>query len=318
MIRVDVRDLAGVSEARERVRELAEPVGLLFAESAALVVSELGTNQLRYAGGGRIALRRIARDGVDGVEIEAEDDGPGIADVARAIAGEQGSEGSLGVGLAAVRRAAAELDVDSRRGEGTQLRARLFASAVRRRPTVAVVGVGLKGEPRSGDTAGSWRGDGFLSVMLCDGLGHGPLARTPADAALEIAATMPSRSAAEVVAACGRGLHGSRGAVLAFVRMDEADGVEVAGLGNIQVGFCTPGRVERVALSSGFAGGPARAVKATRVTSNRPTWVLATDGVRDPFALCANAGGLPPWALAQHIIDAGARGHDDAMVVVVR
>lgn len=318
MIRVDVRDLAGVSEARERVRELAEPAGALFAESAALVVSELGTNQVRYAGGGRIALRRIARDGVDGVEIEAEDDGPGIADVARAIAGEQGRGGSLGVGLAAVRRAALELDVDTRRGEGTQLRARLFAGAVRRRPTVAVVGVGLKGEPRSGDTAGSWRGDGFLSVMLCDGLGHGPLARTPADAALQVAAGMPGLSPSEVVAACGRGLQGTRGAVLAFVRGDDEGGVEVAGLGNIQVGFWAAGRVERVALSSGFAGGPLRAVRTTRVSTHRPTWVLATDGVRDPFAACANAGAMPPWALAQHVLQAGHREHDDAMVVVVR
>lgn len=318
MIRIDVRDLAGVSEARERVRELAEPGGALFAASAALVVSELGTNQLRYAGGGRIALRRIARDGVDGVEIEAEDDGPGIPDVARAIAGEQGSEGSLGVGLAAVRRAAVELDVDTRRGEGTQIRARLFAGVVRRRPTVAVVGASLAGEPKSGDTAGSWRGDAFLSVMLCDGLGHGPLARAPADAALEIAAGMPSLPPGEVVEACGRGLRGSRGAVLAFARMDDAGEVEVAGLGNIQVGFCTAGRVERVALGPGFAGAPARPVRTSRVTSHRPTWVLATDGVRDPFALCANAGALPPWALAQRILAAGHRGHDDAMVVVVR
>jgi len=318
VIRVDVRDLAGVSEARERARQLGEPLGPVFAESAALVVSELGTNQVRYAGGGRVALRRIVRDGVAGLEIEAEDDGPGISDVERAIAGELGRDGSLGVGLAAVRRAAVELDVDTRRGEGTQLRARLFASAVRRRPTVAVVGAGLAGESRSGDTAGSWRSEAFLSVMLCDGLGHGPLARAPADAALEIAAGMPGLTPGEVVAACGRGLRGSRGAVLAFVRGDDAGGVEVAGLGNIQVGFCTTGRVERVALGPGFAGAPPRPARTSSVTSHRPTWVLATDGVRDPFALCANAGALPPWALAQRILAAGHREHDDAMVVVVR
>src|SRR4051794_31582412 len=82
-------DVASVSLARQRAREEGAAAGLGAAviESAALVASELATNQLAHARRGQIAVRRIARAGVGGVEIVAADLGPGIARLERALAG---------------------------------------------------------------------------------------------------------------------------------------------------------------------------------------------------------------------------------------
>ena len=51
----------------------------------ATIVSELGSNILKYAGRGALSVSRLTHErGVD-IEIRAEDRGPGIADVALAL-----------------------------------------------------------------------------------------------------------------------------------------------------------------------------------------------------------------------------------------
>src|SRR4051812_35657778 len=49
------------------------------------VVSELGTNIVKFAGKGTVSLARIREDGHDAIRVVAEDSGPGIRDVDRAM-----------------------------------------------------------------------------------------------------------------------------------------------------------------------------------------------------------------------------------------
>jgi serine/threonine-protein kinase RsbT len=79
---------AGVYGARSAVRELARSMG--FHETAiaelVIVVSELASNILKYAGSGEIALSRVERvPGGTALEITARDAGPPIADFATAL-----------------------------------------------------------------------------------------------------------------------------------------------------------------------------------------------------------------------------------------
>ena len=90
----------------------------------ATAVSELATNILRYAKEGVVRLKIVCRDGRTGIEVLAEDDGPGIADVAEAMKDHVSSRDSLGLGLPSVKRLMDEFHIDSGPGRGTRVRAR--------------------------------------------------------------------------------------------------------------------------------------------------------------------------------------------------
>jgi len=90
----------------------------------ATAVSELATNILRYAKEGVVTLRIVRQDGRTGIEVLAEDDGPGIEDISEAMKDHVSSrDNSLGLGLPSVKRIMDEFDIDSGPGRGTRVRA---------------------------------------------------------------------------------------------------------------------------------------------------------------------------------------------------
>ena len=90
----------------------------------ATAVSELATNILRYANKGIVRLRIVQEEGRTGIEVIAEDEGPGIADIAEAMKDHVSSRDSLGLGLPSVKRIMDEFHIDSSPGRGTRIRAR--------------------------------------------------------------------------------------------------------------------------------------------------------------------------------------------------
>ena len=99
-----------------------------FAETPsrliATAVSELVRNILKYAGQGELSLRQIREPGRRGIEIEATDQGPGIADCEAAMQDHFSSGGTLGLGLPGVRRMMDEFHLESTPGSGTRVTAR--------------------------------------------------------------------------------------------------------------------------------------------------------------------------------------------------
>ena len=89
----------------------------------ATAVSELVRNILKYAGSGEIRLRQVRDMGSRGVEIEAIDKGPGIADCEAAMSDHFSSSGTLGLGLPGVQRMMDEFTLDSSPGNGTRVTA---------------------------------------------------------------------------------------------------------------------------------------------------------------------------------------------------
>ena len=113
--------------------------GRALAEIA-IVVSELVTNALKFAGGGVVGARRITAPRL-GIEISVEDHGPGIEDpIAARVDGY--SEGhllepedyahrtrGLGAGLGAVTRLMDEVVIESPPGGGARVVARKLLPA---------------------------------------------------------------------------------------------------------------------------------------------------------------------------------------------
>ena len=123
-----VATAADIVAARLRGREFALALG--FAQSDAILITtaiaELTNNILAYAAPGTLRLRRVEdrqRSGRVGLAIRAQDGGPGIGDVQRALLGGYSTSGRLGIGLSGVRRIMDDLTVKSTAGQGTTVTA---------------------------------------------------------------------------------------------------------------------------------------------------------------------------------------------------
>lgn len=101
-------------------RQLAAEMGFDDTQQhlIASAASELATNIIRYAGKGKITLRFIRRDQREGIEIVAQDNGPGIADIDEAMQDNFTTSSGLGLGLPSVRRIMDEFEIESKPGQG--------------------------------------------------------------------------------------------------------------------------------------------------------------------------------------------------------
>lgn len=90
----------------------------------ATAISELARNIVRYAVRGEIILRLVQNDGKKGIEVVANDDGPGIPDVGLAMQDGYSTSGGLGLGLPGTRRLMDDFEITSDFGKGTTVTVR--------------------------------------------------------------------------------------------------------------------------------------------------------------------------------------------------
>ena len=110
--------------ARQRARAIAADLGFGAVDQSriATAVSELTRNVLRYADGGRgeVLIREVAApSGGRGIEVVVSDNGPGIADIEKALHAGYTSGRGLGMGLPGTKRLMDEMEIDSALGRGT-------------------------------------------------------------------------------------------------------------------------------------------------------------------------------------------------------
>ncbi|MEV0246704.1 ATP-binding protein [Nocardia sp. NPDC050712] len=107
--------------ARQAGRELAERLGFSLTDRTMIstAISEIARNITSYAGSGEIRLLVGDRDGKQALVVQAEDQGPGIRDIARALDDGYSTGRGLGLGLPGARRLMDRLVIDSAPGRGT-------------------------------------------------------------------------------------------------------------------------------------------------------------------------------------------------------
>jgi anti-sigma regulatory factor (Ser/Thr protein kinase) len=329
---VDITDEASVASARNAARDAGAAAGLdtTARERLAVVVSELGHNQRKHATGGAIALRQVTRRGVVGVEIIAADRGGGIVDPTRALAGDPSAgvaasgKGGLGIGLSSVLRQADELDADVRWGEGTCIRARVFAAPVPR-SEIAILGRAGPDDPVSGDDATFLRSDAAVLLAVADGLGHGPAARDAALKAIAVVHDVAHLPITDILVRCDSELIGSRGAVMAIAHVDlERSELTHAALGNITTRIHAADGTPRPLVSTAGTLGVTRPPRrvASEVVAFAPPQVvtMVSDGIVSRVDLTGQGPLLRmhPLAIAHHVMTKFLRGHDDATILVIR
>lgn len=87
-------------------------------------VSELARNIYKFSGKGIMRIKLLDRENRKGIEIIAEDNGPGIDDTAKALEDHFSTGSTLGLGLPGVKRMMDEFTIDSVPGKGTKITTR--------------------------------------------------------------------------------------------------------------------------------------------------------------------------------------------------
>jgi anti-sigma regulatory factor (Ser/Thr protein kinase) len=323
---IDVVESSQVGQARRaavRMAELCELTDQKCGE-VAIIATELATNLARYGKDGRFFLQSVDQPGASYVEMLAVDSGPGIADVPHSMQDGVSTGGTPGTGLGAVRRMSDVFDIYSGIGQGTLVLARVTrgqsttsASANFHWSAVSTPA------PREMECGDIWRvaEDGeTLTVMVADGLGHGPLA---AEAANRAAALFDAATPTDPAGFCDQAhiaLNGSRGAALAIGRVT-ANRVTYAGVGNISGSLVGDEKSRGLSSQNGTVGVTVRRTQAfTYDWPERGVLVMHSDGLSSRWSLNRYQGlaARHPALIAGVLYRDCLRGRDDATVVVVK
>ncbi|GFG74130.1 anti-sigma regulatory factor [Mycobacterium botniense] len=118
---VEVDNPDDIVTARQAGHQLASDLGFSLTDVTmiATAISEVARNITSYAGRGAVRVMVADREGRKALVVRAEDAGPGIADVERALEDGYSTSRGLGLGLPGARRLMDRLIVESAAGQGT-------------------------------------------------------------------------------------------------------------------------------------------------------------------------------------------------------
>lgn len=120
-----------VVTARQEGRALAAELGFSGAEATliATAISEVARNILAYATRGEIVLSVAQQGNRRGIVIVARDQGPGIADISRAMQDGYSTGKGLGLGLPGAKRMMEDFAIESKVGQGTTITMKKWVQA---------------------------------------------------------------------------------------------------------------------------------------------------------------------------------------------
>lgn len=327
---IEVLESSQVSEARRVAVELAKIQGF-DVESAgrvAIVVTELATNLIKHALGGRILIGRFDDTTGAGVECMSLDRGAGIANIVASLRDGHSTVGSQGTGLGAVTRASHFSEIYSRTGLGTAILARLqpgkpLSHKYQEYPNFGVVSIAIPGEDTCGDIWNIKSDEAGFSAMVADGLGHGPFAAEAAMVASRIfyrsSKTVPSTILSEMHPA----MKSTRGAAVAVARLDRLNHRLIyAGVGNIGARIIDPDYdVRQLVSNNGTIGHVARNIRDFEYPIETGSLViLASDGLMTNWNLTEYPGlaRRHPTLIAGVLYRDHFRGRDDVTILTCR
>jgi anti-sigma regulatory factor (Ser/Thr protein kinase) len=312
---------SAIGGVRRAAQGLATRLGFHPTRAAeiGLAITEAAGNQMKHAGGGTILLRACRSERGPGLSFVAIDAGPGIADVDAALVDGRSSAGTLGIGLGAIARLANSLDIHSAPGRGTVLSAEFGICDSPGPVRTAGLTRPMSGQDVCGD-AHAARVDGLaVTVVLADGLGHGPLAAAASGAVVRAVLDAPFGPPPALLLAADRAARGTRGAAVAIAQFVDGE-VRYAGIGNISGYLLGHGPRRGMISHAGIVGVNARPPRENRYPVEPGTVaVLHSDGVSDRAAIDPGAGLLrrSPIVVAAAVLREHGVRNDDACVVVV-
>jgi hypothetical protein len=248
------------------------------------------------------------------------DAGPGFGDTAAALRDGHSTSGTLGIGLGAIRRLADFCDVYSVLGHGTALVARFWPAPPPAPARYAGLVRPITGESECGDVFGAAQTATGMTGVLCDGLGHGPLAARAATEAVAAVLDDPAAGPAAILARVHRQIAHTRGGAIAIVQV-AGTAVRFAGLGNVTATILADGSRRGMLSVPGIAGHQARTIRQfDYIAPPGAAIILHSDGISGRW----DASALPglnlrdPLVVAATLLAEAGTRRDDAGVLVLK
>jgi signal transduction histidine kinase/CheY-like chemotaxis protein len=121
ILSMDLRYEHDIVAARQRTRQIAGLLGFDAQDQTRLAtaVSEIARNAHTYGGGGKVEFLVEGRTTPQVLAVRVTDQGPGIADVGRILAGRYRSPTGMGLGIIGARRLMDQFTIESAPGKGT-------------------------------------------------------------------------------------------------------------------------------------------------------------------------------------------------------
>ena len=317
-----VEDVSAVAACRQAVQTMAERLEFPAARigQLALAVTEAASNLHKHAEQGSLLLC-VNRDGPQpGIDLVTIDAGPGVRDVTAALRDGHSTAGTLGIGLGAIRRLADFSDLYSAPGHGTALAARFRVSPPAPEARWAGLLRPIAGETECGDAYGAVQADGAVTAVLCDGLGHGPLAATAAAKGVAAVLEDPAGEPAVLLERVHRRMSGTRGGAVGIVRIDGRL-ARFAGLGNVAGSIVSGGQRKSMISLPGIAGHQARTVRQFDYeVPPGAAVILHSDGISSRWEAAALPGiaARDPLLIAAVLLAAAGVHRDDAGILVLK
>jgi anti-sigma regulatory factor (Ser/Thr protein kinase) len=326
-ILVQIDDRTQVGEARRAAARMTEALAFDETQSGkvALAVTEAATNIVKHAGSGKILLAPLVRGTAAGLEILALDRGPGIANVTASLQDGYSTAGSMGTGLGALSRTSPSFDLYTLPGRGTAVRLEIWGTALA--PPADRLELGAICLPKTGEEVA---GDGWLvcdssdyrTVLVVDGLGHGPNAARAARAGTDAFAKHPDAAPGALMQLCHVALAPTRGAAGAAARVDAAKKHGTfAGIGNIACRVEWTGERRQLVSHSGTLGHVMRRVQEFEFDFPAGALlILHSDGLTTHWTTADYPGLMTRHAglIAGVLYRDHERGRDDVTVVVLK
>lgn len=122
-IRVEVHSTIDIVTARQQGRELALELGFSGSEITliAAAISEIARNILDHAKRGEVLFSFVHHGSHQGLQVIAQDQGPGIPDITQAMQYGYSTRRGLGVGLPGAKWLMDEFEIESQVGRGTRI-----------------------------------------------------------------------------------------------------------------------------------------------------------------------------------------------------
>jgi anti-sigma regulatory factor (Ser/Thr protein kinase) len=323
----------------------------LDASLVKTIISELGTNIIKYAKRGTLTVERLDDDGNVDIKIQACDLGPGIQNLDLAMQDRFSTGTSLGLGLPGVRRMADVFSINSKEGVGTtvHIQRRIMGKPTPSGPfpfvksasrisantphlsavesirstqfDIASYSRPMPGEVRSGDIASIFELSNGLLISLVDVSGHGTQAYELAEEIRKFLASTATTEVIEMMTVLHDRLRGTRGAAVSLSFLNLASStLTYCAVGN--TGACRViGQPWRPISKDGVLGHrlPTPLQDSVQL-SNGDVILLWTDGLSEFPArnFITGQSHHSASALAKELVSALGRPYDDAGCIVIK
>ena len=339
-----IMSITGLYGAVAMTRRLSFMADLSEQEKVliATVVSELGTNILKYAGKGIIQVLRTVDHGHDAIQVSAVDRGKGIDDVEKAMTDHFSTSGTLGMGLPAVNRMMTNMAIETIAGEGTRIVANKWLDGEVSKANHRILGgrsadsekldlehfdVGqsirpIVGERVSGDISVLVNHPGGLLVGLIDVSGHGSEAHALACQMQHTVQQHGGAGLGQILERVHQEHRGSRGAAIGLALLDQnRHKLHFSGVGNINIWLLGRQRWRGVSRD-GIIGQRMRSVFIQEVDLHTGDMVVMTsDGISESTSRHLwdlYRPGMKAQDFSDMILRDAGKNHDDASCLIVR